>query len=117
MNSTVGQRLAFLRDSDTQKDFASRLGVGVSSYARYERGERLPDAEMLVSLCVMGFNINWLLTGIPNNPLPKNPPVVATNNALELLRGALLGLIEERTRSTIEAAIHALCESQPKASI
>lgn len=39
------------------------MEVSARTYAYYERGERNPDAEALVPLCVEGWNVNWILTG------------------------------------------------------
>ena len=43
------ERLLTLRKEGrlTQEDVAKELGISLKSYCRYERGERLPDAEIL----------------------------------------------------------------------
>lgn len=62
--SGIGARLREVRGQASQADFAQRLGVARSSLVRYEAGERVPDAELLVTLWRMaGVDPLWLLTG------------------------------------------------------
>ncbi|PIL20098.1 transcriptional regulator [Puniceibacterium antarcticum] len=43
---------------------AARLGIGKSTIAHYERGDRTPDAEVLRSYSkVFGIDLNWLICG------------------------------------------------------
>lgn len=46
-----------------QKDFASKSGVGFSTYQKYEMGLSVPGGEAIEGFVRMGFNANWLLTG------------------------------------------------------
>ena len=58
----VGRRLAQLRAEISQKRWATLLGVGLSTWARYERGERLPDGDLLIRLSKnRAVDLNWLL--------------------------------------------------------
>ena len=59
----IGVRLASVRGHLSQKDFAERVGVSQTSWARYERGERYPDAETLLALEALGVSSRWVLTG------------------------------------------------------
>ncbi|GAB4186001.1 MAG: hypothetical protein Tsb002_10100 [Wenzhouxiangellaceae bacterium] len=59
----LGVRILQLRSGITQEVYARRLGVHVNTLARYERGERLPDAGFLLRLAATGVNIHWVLTG------------------------------------------------------
>ncbi|WGM58082.1 helix-turn-helix domain-containing protein [Agrobacterium tumefaciens] len=55
-------RAAF--DIDDRNVFASRLSISKSGLAHYERGERVPDAELLCAYHrEFGVNISWLVTG------------------------------------------------------
>lgn len=55
-------RAAF--DIDDRDVFASRLVISKSGLAHYERGERVPDAELLSAYHrEFGVNISWLVTG------------------------------------------------------
>lgn len=42
---------------------AAKLGVGLSSYQYYERGERDAPGEILCKIVTFGVNGHWLLTG------------------------------------------------------
>lgn len=56
-------RLASIRGSASQKEFAATIGVDKNTWARYERGERAPTAEVLLALGRRGYNSNWILDG------------------------------------------------------
>ena len=59
----IGERLSEIRGSKSQGAFAEELGVHKNSLGHYERGNRVPDAEVLEKLVTMGFDANWVLTG------------------------------------------------------
>lgn len=59
----LGKRLVAVRGRFTQEAYATQLGVHVNTLARYERGERLPDAEFFRRLGDNGVNLHWLITG------------------------------------------------------
>lgn len=63
----LGRRLRAVRaafDIDDRDVFASRLVISKSGLAHYERGERVPDAELLSAYHrEFGVNISWLVTG------------------------------------------------------
>lgn len=59
----VGQRLRELRGKRSQSEFAEQLRIGLSTYRRYESGERLPDAEVLIRLKTLEkCSTDWLLS-------------------------------------------------------
>lgn len=60
---TLGARIRLIRGQLSQKARADVLGVAVSSYQHYERGERSPDAAFLARLGAEGWNVHWLVTG------------------------------------------------------
>jgi len=68
--TAIGERLAELRGSKSQGAFADDLGIHKNSLGHYERGNRVPDAEVLLKLVDMGFDANWILTG-KGTPKPK----------------------------------------------
>jgi|1_EtaG_2_1085319.scaffolds.fasta_scaffold00001_539 phage repressor protein C with HTH and peptisase S24 domain len=61
--TAIGERLAEIRGSKSQGAFADELGIHKNSLGHYERGNRVPDAEVLLKLVGMGFDANWILTG------------------------------------------------------
>lgn len=62
--SAIGARIREVRGQATQQDIASLLGVGRVSVARYETGERTPDAVFIARFSV-AFDVHplWLLLG------------------------------------------------------
>lgn len=46
-----------------QQELADAVGISKRSIGNYERGERTPDAEVLVKLGEVGVNVCYLLTG------------------------------------------------------
>ncbi|CUX16122.1 hypothetical protein, transcriptional regulator [Agrobacterium deltaense Zutra 3/1] len=65
--TALGKRLRAVRaafDIDDRDVFANRLAISKSGLAHYERGERVPDAELLSAYHrEFGVNISWLVTG------------------------------------------------------
>jgi phage repressor protein C with HTH and peptisase S24 domain len=61
---SLGSRLQHLREPLTQEEFALKVEVAKNSLARYERNERNPDAAFFQKLFELGFNPNWVLTGV-----------------------------------------------------
>jgi len=55
--------MAAIRGNDSQKVFADKMRIHKNTWARYERGERMPDAEILLTLSEYGYNPEWILTG------------------------------------------------------
>lgn len=65
---TFSEHLRYLRGPLTQKDFSRMLGIPLTSYHRYELGERAPDINLLAQIvkCV-GISADILL-GLPTSP-------------------------------------------------
>jgi len=62
--SAAGRRIAELRGSLTQAQFAERLGVDRKTVVNWEAGERLPDGASLLRLVeVFAADVNYILTG------------------------------------------------------
>lgn len=62
----TGERLVLLRSllrKKSQGELAGDLGVHPNTLGRYERGERLPDGDLLSALAALGVNTHWVLTG------------------------------------------------------
>lgn len=81
----LGRRLRELRAELGANDliaFADSIGIGKSALAYYERGERVPDASVLLAYREkVGVNLHWLLTGVGemfdaiSTPKTKHVPV------------------------------------------
>lgn len=63
---TIGARILEIRQAADlpQKEFAEQLGVSKSAVASYEKGQQMPGAAVLMSVCEH-FNVEprWLLLG------------------------------------------------------
>lgn len=64
-SGTIGERIKVLRGEMHQTELADRLGVHKNTIVNYERGERFPDAPILLKILQLfpGTNPAWLLTG------------------------------------------------------
>ena len=60
-----GDRLKQLRESlgYTQNGISVAVGSKLRSWQDYEKGERVPGAQVIAGLASLGVNTNWLLTG------------------------------------------------------
>lgn len=61
--ASVGERMRIARGVHTQSDFATVLGISLTSLGKYERGERTPPWSVLKSLRDLGYSSDWILTG------------------------------------------------------
>lgn len=62
----LGDRIRMARKNAglTQAELAEKIGKAFGSINNYERGHRLPDAQVLKNICeITGANPGWLLTG------------------------------------------------------
>lgn len=65
-------------------DFAQTLGYALSTIANYERGDRVPDADVLAAYRNhFGVNVNWIATGIGEMFDQLNAPAEVKNSAIE----------------------------------
>lgn len=62
---SIAERLRFIRESlgIGQVDAATKFGIPVSSYRKYESGPSEPGSEAIAGISRAGINVNWLLTG------------------------------------------------------
>lgn len=62
--STFPERLKQVRGKLDQGEMSTQLGIHLTSYGRYERGERSPDLEFIEKVC-RTFNVSptWLILG------------------------------------------------------
>ena len=63
--SELSERLRELRGSQSQREMADAIGIKWNAWARYERGEVSPGAEILRQICIAhACSADWLL-GLP----------------------------------------------------
>ena len=71
----AGSRVAALRGSMKQSEFAERLGVHRNSVVGWEAGKRLPDGESLVRMSEeFGADVSFILTGKSGGAAPRLRP-------------------------------------------
>lgn len=61
----ISERLQFLRLDlgISQAEIASKFGIPLSTYRKYEKGPSEPGSEAMAGISKAGINANWLLTG------------------------------------------------------
>lgn len=60
----IGARLMAIRGALSQTEFGKKVGMQQNSLSRYERGERIPDAEVVSQVCrACGVSPTWLISG------------------------------------------------------
>ena len=60
--SILSERLRELRGSQSQTEFANALGMKYQQYARYEKGENSPSADILLRICqAHEVSADWLI--------------------------------------------------------
>jgi phage repressor protein C with HTH and peptisase S24 domain len=65
----IGRRLVQVRGRMPRETFAPLLGISPSTLARYERGERSPDANLVATLQrEFGVDPSWFVTGSGTGP-------------------------------------------------
>jgi transcriptional regulator with XRE-family HTH domain len=64
LSKGIGQRIEQVRGRLTQHAFAKSVGISKSTLIRYEREDRLPDAETIARVCeTYKADFTWLITG------------------------------------------------------
>ena len=90
-----------IESGKTQQELAKELGISLSALGNYERGDRTPDADFLVSMAkLFGITSDYIL-GLSDSPRPEKPwpsatPVVAVE-AVEHIKDA----VEEMLSSAV----------------
>ncbi len=77
----TGKRLAQIRGSTNQADFAVSLGVHKNTYGGYERGEVEVGAEALRQLANRGWSPLWVLMGQGEPRLPDDVMIATDPSA------------------------------------
>lgn len=64
---SFSDRLKITRGDLSQSEFAEAIGIGLRTYVRYEKEERQPDLQVLLSIHKkFNVNIDWLISGTGN---------------------------------------------------
>ena len=64
IHETIGDRLKYqlkLRKM-SQREFANKIGIGEVTLGRYINNQRIPNADVIISICrTLGISSDWLL--------------------------------------------------------
>ncbi len=75
MKKSFSERLEHLRGDRSQREFAKKIGVPLTSYTNWVLGVSQPKFDNLVSICsTLGVSADWLL-GLPGASAPAVPSV------------------------------------------
>ena len=92
--SVLSERLRELRGPSSQKEMAEAIGIKYQCWARYEKGEVSPGADILLQICrVHACSADWLL-GLTDSQQPKKSSVSVVNSkgsAIAIGNGATAG--------------------------
>lgn len=106
-STELGKRLVSIRGRVTQKEFARSIGIHKNTLIRYERGERLPDAWVIMQLRELHeVNPLWLLSGI-GGQLDKGVPAFDPDKHPGLI------MIPELLAATMQAVDAAIAGREP----
>ncbi len=76
-------RLESLRGSETQREFAKRIGIPLTSYTNWVLGLRTPNMDALIKICShSGVSADWLL-GLED----RAPPSIRAHNSAVAVNG------------------------------
>jgi len=94
-NTILGQRLRELRGPSSQSEMANAVGIKWQSWARYERGDVAPGAEILANICrAHAVSADWLLGLNDERGVSAAKPPPSTIN-LDELRATASQLADE----------------------
>lgn len=82
MKKTFGERLEELRGDLSQRDFAKKIGVPLTSYTNWVLGVSQPKFENIYAICSsLGVSADWLLglSGGSATSVPAAGPVPAVH--------------------------------------
>ena len=83
--SVLSDRLRELRAGQSQTEFAAALGMKYQQYARYEKGENSPSADILLKICqTHEVSADWLL----GNEKHSKASIVSTGNHSSVVVGS-----------------------------
>lgn len=117
MKKSFSERLEHLRGDRSQREFAKKIGVPLTSYTNWVLGVSQPKFDNLVSICsTLGVSADWLLglpgasaPAVPSVPsVPSVPPDAASASGEAYWRG-----LAASQQETIAALTRLLAASKP----
>lgn len=110
----IGQRILNRRESMDKKQYriAEEIGVTKTTMCKYERGQNIPNADILARLAVsLGTSADYLC-GLTDDPAPHAARAEINEETLRLFREILLLSRENRIR--IGERVKILLEEQSR---
>ena len=126
---SIGARLRTVRGAESQKSYASRIEVGLSTYQNYERDDREPDLRTLLAAYREGWNLNWVLTGegperleylggaAPSHPVSQKSLMLALQQVEEVVAEHRLPMPPARKADLTLAVAELIEEGMPEAKV
>ena len=95
--SVLSDRLRELRGTQSQSEMAAALNMKYQQWARYEKGDVAPGADILANICrVHAVSADWLL-GLSDDRISTEVKCPPTTVDLDELRSTATQLAEEST--------------------
>lgn len=95
--SVLSERLRELRGTSSQSEMASAANMKYQQWARYEKGEVVPGADVLANICrVHAVSADWLL-GLSDNANVAEAKPPPSNVNLDELRATAKELVDQST--------------------
>lgn len=103
--SDLGNRLKELRGSQSQREMADPLGIKYQQWAKYERGEVAPGADMLKQICLVhACSADWLLGLREDREARSGPQVTATGGSAVSLGSGNAAVVKDCSKCKLMAA-------------
>ena len=100
--SHLANRIRRVRGGMSRADFAEKIGVHLNTLGYYERGQRAPDAVVLINICkVFAVEPSWLLLG-EGPALDEDRIIVESASAGSLRAGEPLARIVIKRKEEIK---------------
>ena len=93
--SVLSERLKQLRGDSSQTEMANPLGMKYQQWARYEKGEVVPSADIVANICrAHACSADWLLglDDIQRSPPPKQD---CSTDRVKDLKKAIITLLKD----------------------
>lgn len=105
---SIGARIALVRGSLSQAEFAKTLDTHLNTVGQYERGQRVPVLDFIAKVCnVYGIEHAWLITG--QGPMRSDGLLSDRAKALD---NELLKAVIKEVKDAVSAGSYDLSTSQ-----
>ena len=92
---SMGNRLKLIRGDLSQREFATKIGVSLRAYQRYEHGERLPPFDIVYKISnTCEVNMHWIIKGEGVKEPEKDEFITAIESLRYILERAPFELVD-----------------------